>query len=124
MARERFQQLLKFIHFADNETADQHDRLYKLRPLMEKLRKNFRGLQILDEMQAIYLAMIKFRGRLLFRQYTPGKSSQCGIKLFKICNPDEVRTLVVNNYAITQMLRVLQNCFIKNSSGLKDKKKT
>ena len=27
MARYRFQQLLRFIHFADNETADQVDRL-------------------------------------------------------------------------------------------------
>ena len=88
MARNRFQQLLRFIHFADNEIADHQDRLYKLRPLVERLCKNFSGLQIPDEMLAIDKTMIKFRGRLLFRQYIPGKSSKYGIKLFKICDPD------------------------------------
>ena len=88
MARNRFQQLLRFIHFADNETADQQDRLYKLRPLVEKLCEKFSCLRIPDEMVAIDETMIKFRGRLFFKQYIPGKSSKYGIKLFKICDPD------------------------------------
>ena len=88
MASNRFQQLLKFIHFADNEIADQQDRLYKLRPLVERLCKNFSDLRIPDEMLATDETMIKFRGRLLFRQYIRGKSSKYGIKLFKICDPD------------------------------------
>ena len=39
-------------------------------------------------MLAIDETMIKFRERLLFTQYIPGKSSKYGIKLFKICDPD------------------------------------
>ena len=88
MARNRFQQLLRFIHFADNETADQQDRLYKLRPLVERLCKNFSGLRIPNEILATDETMIKFRGRLLFKQYIPEKNFKYGIKLFKICNPD------------------------------------
>ena len=86
--RNRFQQLLRFIHCAHNETADQQDRLYKLRPLVEKLCEKFSCLRIPDEMVAIDETVIKFRGRLLFKQYIPGKSSKYGIKLFKICDPD------------------------------------
>lgn len=32
--------------------------------------------------------MVPFRGRLLFKQYIPGKSHKYGIKLFKLCDPD------------------------------------
>ena len=44
-------------HSTDNETEDQQDRLYKLRPLVDK---NFSGLQIPNEMLAIDKTMIKF----------------------------------------------------------------
>ena len=29
--------------------------------------------------------MILWRGRLLFRQYIPGKAHKCGVKLYKLC---------------------------------------
>ena len=87
MARNRFQQLVRFIHFTDNETADQQDRLQKLRPLVDKLCTNFSGLRIPNEILAIDKTTIKFGRRLLFRQLNPEKGSKNGIKLFKICNP-------------------------------------
>nr|CAH7757264.1 unnamed protein product [Callosobruchus chinensis] len=31
--------------------------------------------------------MVPWRGRLLFKQYIPGKKHKYGVKLFKICNP-------------------------------------
>ena len=40
-------------------------------------------------MLAIDETMIKFREKLPFRKYNPGKSSKYGIKLFKICDPDD-----------------------------------
>ena len=54
---------------------------------MEKLCKNFSGLRIPNGMLAIDKAMIKFRRKLLFRQYTSEKTSKYGIKLFKISDP-------------------------------------
>lgn len=29
--------------------------------------------------------MVPFRGRLIFRQYNPGKAAKYGIKLYKLC---------------------------------------
>ena len=34
MSRNRFQLILKFLHFVDNTTADTQDRLYKIRPVL------------------------------------------------------------------------------------------
>ena len=51
MTRNRFQQLLRFIDFANNEPADQQDRLYKLGPLVKRLCKNFSCLRILYPMK-------------------------------------------------------------------------
>ncbi|XP_064090806.1 piggyBac transposable element-derived protein 4-like [Macrobrachium nipponense] len=33
-------------------------------------------------------SMVPFRGRVIFRQYIPGKSHKYGCKLFKLCTPD------------------------------------
>lgn len=36
MPRNRFELILKFIHFSDNTLADPNDRLYKLRDILDK----------------------------------------------------------------------------------------
>lgn len=75
MSRNIFQDLLRFLHFADNETADKEDRLYKNKPLTDSLTKKFKQLKIPAEV------VVPFRGRLRFRQYLPGKASKYGIKI-------------------------------------------
>src|SRR5699024_7033485 len=42
LPRNRFETILKFIHCADNRQPDLSDRLWKLRPLMELVRKQTR----------------------------------------------------------------------------------
>ncbi|KAG8222824.1 hypothetical protein J437_LFUL005030 [Ladona fulva] len=40
--RNRFDEILRFLHLADNSKVDLNDRLYKVRPLFEFLNKNFK----------------------------------------------------------------------------------
>ncbi|XP_055910500.1 piggyBac transposable element-derived protein 4 [Eupeodes corollae] len=63
MSRNRFQLLLKFIHFADNVSA-----------------------RIPGEILAVDESMIPWRGRLQFRQYNPRKSHKYGVKVYKLCD--------------------------------------
>lgn len=86
MSRNRFQAILRFIHFADNETADKGDRLYKIKPLTDALTNKFKQLKVPSEVVSIDESMVPFRGRLLFRQYIPGKASKYGVKIFKLCD--------------------------------------
>ena len=41
MSRNKFELIMRFLHFADNERSDGTDRLYKLRPLIQLIYKTF-----------------------------------------------------------------------------------
>jgi len=85
MSRNRFELLLRFWHFADNEKTLDNDRIYKVRDLLERVVKKYQNVMELDECLAIDESMVPFRGRLKFKQYIPGKAHKYGVKLFKIC---------------------------------------
>ncbi|KAJ6648949.1 PiggyBac transposable element-derived protein 4 [Pseudolycoriella hygida] len=85
MSRNRFQLLLKMIHFAnDDDIAG--DRLGKVRNLLNLLEKNFMS-RTPGEILVVDESMIPWRGRLLFRQYNPRKSHRYGVKDYKLCDP-------------------------------------
>lgn len=86
MSRNRFQLLLKMLHFANNETIQQGDRLGKIQPLIDMLQRKFKSLYYPNEDIVIDETLIPWRGRLVFRQYIPNKTHRYGIKLFKLCS--------------------------------------
>lgn len=86
MSRNRFQLLLRFWHFNDNNNLRQDGRIGKIKPLLDKLNALFHDMKVAERDLAIDETMIPFRGRLLFRQYIPGKSHKYGIKIFKLCD--------------------------------------
>ena len=74
MSRNRFQLLLRFVHFEDNQgPAAAEDRLFKIRRLLEILETNFTKCRKPGETIAIDETMVPWRGRLIFRQYNPKK---------------------------------------------------
>jgi hypothetical protein len=85
MSRDRFELLLKFYHFSNNqeEHADQ-DRLFKLRPLLDLLRARFKSIYVSDSIISIDETMVPWKGRLLFKQYIPGKAHKYGVKVYKL----------------------------------------
>lgn len=86
MSRNRFELLLRMIHFADNGEADQTDKLYKLTPLVNMLTANFKSLYVPEEYICVDETLLPFRGRLGFRQYIKTKRHRYGVKLFKVCS--------------------------------------
>ncbi|CAF4889029.1 unnamed protein product [Pieris macdunnoughi] len=44
MPRNRFELILKFVHFADNQTADTDDRLYKIKDVLNMFIKNYQNV--------------------------------------------------------------------------------
>ncbi|KAG8232015.1 hypothetical protein J437_LFUL011956 [Ladona fulva] len=73
MKRERFEQLIKCLHFNNNE-EEPENRLSKIQPLLDLLIAKFKGTLIPSENIVIDESMIPWRGRLILRQYLPGKS--------------------------------------------------
>ena len=65
MSRDRFELLLKFFHFSNNqeERTDQ-DRLFKLRPLLDLLRAGFKSIYVSGSIISIDETMVPWKGRL------------------------------------------------------------
>lgn len=88
MPRERFGSILRFLHFVDNNSAppreEDRDRLFKIRPVIEELRRQFQLNYILSREISIDETMVKFKGRKFFRQFLPSKPIRFGFKLFTL----------------------------------------
>ncbi|KAK6178647.1 hypothetical protein SNE40_011175 [Patella caerulea] len=85
MPRDRALQILRYLHFADNERADPNDRLAKVRPVLDKLVANFKENYIPSQETSTDESLLKFKGRLKFRQNNRMKRARFGIKVYKVC---------------------------------------
>ena len=90
MSRNRFQLLLKFLHFNDNAEmpgADDPspDKLFKVRPLVDHLCEKFGEVCTPSSNISIDESLLLWKGRLAFKQYIPLKRARFGIKCFMLC---------------------------------------
>jgi hypothetical protein len=93
MSRDLFLTILKYLHFTNNENppaqnrADpNYDRLWKLRQIFDTLNSKFSELYHPTEQMAVDEVIVKFKGKVIFRQYIPTKHKRFGIKLYKLCD--------------------------------------
>ena len=82
MRRDRFQQIMRFVHCSDNNNIDKEDKMFKLRPLMNVLKdkylKHFVPEQELDYDES----MIEYYGRHSCKQFIRGKPIRFGYKVW------------------------------------------
>lgn len=88
MSRNRFQLLLRFVHFSDNSEGDRTDKSRKFIKVLNQLQDKFCEAFTPGERLTVDETMIPFSGRLSFRQYIPSKSHKYGVKMFKLCNSE------------------------------------
>ena len=89
MACARYYHILRFLHFTDNNRngVDRtDDRLWKIRDLFEIIRTNFSKFYNPSEYLAEDEVIVKFKGRIVFKQYILKKRKRFGIKMFKLCD--------------------------------------
>ena len=85
--RWRFREISRYLHFVDNDNLaprgdPAHDRLGKVRPLVDHLGSKFEALYEPSKHVAVDEAMIKFQGRSSLKQYMPMKPIKRGIKVW------------------------------------------
>ena len=77
MSRDRYMSIMAYLHFADNELYNATDpsrgRLYKIRYIIEYLVGRFKFVYLPGEYIAIDEELVKFRGRLTFKQFIKSK---------------------------------------------------
>ena len=88
MPRDRFFSILSMLHFSNNaQNSDiPGDRLYKVREVISKIKKEFTHMFLPFENLVIDESMVLFKGRLIFKQYIKTKRHRFGIKLFVLCD--------------------------------------
>jgi len=89
MARDRYYHILRFLQFTDNNRngVDRTDhRLWKIQDLFEIIRMNFSKFYNPSEYLTVDEIIVKFKGRIVFKQYIPKKCKCFGIKMFKLCD--------------------------------------
>lgn len=90
MSCHRFQLLLKFFHFNDNDNRPEksdpkHDRLYKIRPLIDHLFEYFQTVYNVGPDVAINESYLVWNKRLQLHPDVRFKRARFGIKLLRLC---------------------------------------
>jgi hypothetical protein len=80
MSIKRFDQIKRYLHLADETTANPNDKLRKVRPFLDLVLPSFEREYILKQDNSIDEAMIPYKGRLNIKQYMKAKPTKWGIK--------------------------------------------
>lgn len=81
MSRNKFTDIKRNLHFADNSLADQtQEKLFKVRPLRKMLEKKFCQWGVFHEELSIGKSMIKYFGHHSAKEFIRGKPVRFGYK--------------------------------------------
>lgn len=91
MTIKRYKKIRQVLHLNDNEKMPKrgdnaYDKLYKVRPLIDKLNSSFSAHGLSTLTQSVDEAMIKFKGRSSIKQYMPMKPTKRGYKVWVRCD--------------------------------------
>lgn len=97
MSSKKFKKITEIIHLNDNttnppRTEANHDKLHKVRPLIEKLEAQLTALYQPSGTVSVDESMIPFKGRSSLKQYMPMKPVKRGYKVW--CLADAVTGFV------------------------------
>ena len=85
---KRFWILNRYFHISDPRQENPTDKLTKIRPLISKLEKAFQNVYVPGKNLSIDEGLIKFNGRLSFKQYMPKKPNKFGIKVWMLADSE------------------------------------
>jgi hypothetical protein len=82
--------MLHFLHFADNsqrpDESEEYDQLWTLRTVFDTLNEAYTKFCNTSEHLAVDEVIVKFQGRVIFRQYITKKRKCFSIKIYKLCD--------------------------------------
>ena len=88
MSRNRFEEILKFLHFADNNNLDLTDKYTKIRPLINQLKETFKMFFIPEQNLSYDESMIEYYGRHSCKQSIRNKPIRFGFKAWSLYKTD------------------------------------
>ncbi|XP_065653040.1 piggyBac transposable element-derived protein 4-like [Hydra vulgaris] len=89
MPRNKFQLMLRFWHFINNEDSG-NGHLCKMIGLLDHLNNTMDNIYYPNKNISIDESMMLWKGRLVFRQYVKNKRHKYGIKFYELCESDGI----------------------------------
>jgi hypothetical protein len=86
ISRDRFLSLLRYLYFNDNSNQIDDDKLHKIKPVIDELRKKIKLLVHPYKDLCIDESLMPWKGRVIFKQYILTKRCRFGVKTFIICD--------------------------------------
>ena len=86
-SRDQYQLIRSCLHFVDNDLKnDDNDRLYKIKDVLDIVRDTYELYYVPHRELSVDETMVKFKGRIFFKQYLPKPGTRWGIKLWSLCD--------------------------------------
>lgn len=82
MRRDRFVQIMRFLHYADSSQVSDIDKLWKIRPVVTMLQKNFLDNFVPTEYMNYDESMVKYYGKNSMKQCIKEKPIPFGYKIW------------------------------------------
>lgn len=82
MTRDRFDEIMRYFHLADNNRLDKDDKFAKLRPLFNSLNQSFLALFRNESYLSIDESMVPYFGHHGCKQFIRGKPIRFGYKMW------------------------------------------
>jgi len=101
MKRNRFLDILRFLHFNDpNDPQNEREKnpLYLAQPLIKQINKILREIKSGKEFISVDEEILKFKGRTKMKQYIKDKKHKWGFKIYTVSEPSGY-TLKIKVYA-------------------------
>ena len=86
MSKDRFPQIWRNLHLNNNLEDHKDDKLYKITPLLNALCGTFQSAFTPNGYFTIDESMVKWMGRLAWRQFMPNKPIRFGMKVWSLCD--------------------------------------
>lgn len=105
MSRDRYFQLLRYLHFCDNDNMDKNDRLCKIRCVVDHFKNSFQHSLYPFQNIVIDESLQSFSDQVSFRQYIPSKRHKFGIKFFVIvdCETGYILDFIIYTGSTTEI---------------------
>ena len=87
MSRNRFEEIMQFLHLADNSNLGENDKVAKVRPLLAMLNERFLRYFAGPNIFSIDESMVPYYGRNTMKQYIRGKPIRFGYKMWCMNTP-------------------------------------
>ena len=88
MSRNRFTEIKRYLHLADNDHVDPTDKMFKVRPLVSALNTRFQQFGIFSKYLSIDEEMIPYYGHHSAKMFIRGKPIRFGFKLWVLASDD------------------------------------